>query len=304
MVYTSQVNWNKILGYAEETYDSLKAEVGGMAVVVEDKESDWEIINPVILKQEVSSGNCVLDKDALAEYYTRTAKKMGKKDFRFCWWHSHHTMAAFWSSTDLKAIDEYNDGDFSFALVVNLKGEYKLRVSVWKPVEVHEDVELTILGLSRVTKAIKKDVEKYCDKELSTWKKPGYNHHSGYSYTTGYKSADQTNIPFNRGRSIVPYQNGSYKSKMVYGDICEEVDDIISETVTGTIQHKEYAILIDELNKKLKDEESLYKVETLPENKVNDLLTMLPFEFISYRSTGHKVYTEDPNTNMYHGFGY
>ena len=76
------------------------------------------------------------------------AVKYKDNDFRFCWWHSHHTMGAFWSGTDLSSIDEYGEGesDLSFALVVNLKEEYKCRVSVWKPVEVHQDVELEIVG--------------------------------------------------------------------------------------------------------------------------------------------------------------
>mgnify|MGYP003152837399 FL=1 len=56
-------------------------------------------------------------------------------------------MGAFWSGTDLSSIDEYGEGesDLSFALVVNLKQEYKCRVSVWKPVEVHQDVELEVI---------------------------------------------------------------------------------------------------------------------------------------------------------------
>ena len=123
MFYISEKNWNKLLGYAEEAYDIEKSEIGGMSVMAKDKDGDWELQDPVILEQEISSGNTIIDKDALAVYYTKQAKKMGKKDFRFCWWHSHHTMSAFWSGTDLTAIDEYSDGDFSFALVINLKQE-------------------------------------------------------------------------------------------------------------------------------------------------------------------------------------
>jgi len=144
MFYVSEKNWNKIIGYSEEAYNTMKSEIGGMSIMVEDEDGDWELIRPVILKQEVSGGNTHLDKDALAEYYTMACKKAGKRNFRFCWWHSHHTMAAFWSGTDLKAIDEFDEGDFSFALVVNLKEEYKFRVSVWKPFEVHEDQTLEI----------------------------------------------------------------------------------------------------------------------------------------------------------------
>ena len=143
--YISERDWNKIQNYAQEAYDTKKSEIGGMLVAIEDKDGDWELKDPVILKQQISGSNCVLDKDELALYYTKVGTKLKKKNFRFVWWHSHHTMDAFWSGTDLTAIKEYSDGDFSFALVVNLKEEYKFRVSVWKPLEVHEDVDLTII---------------------------------------------------------------------------------------------------------------------------------------------------------------
>ena len=103
--YISQKDYDKIINYAKAAYDTMKSEIGGMSICYKDKDGDWELQQPVILQQEISSGNTVIDKDALAIYYTKQAKKMGKKEFRFWWWHSHHTMEAFWSSTDIKAIE-------------------------------------------------------------------------------------------------------------------------------------------------------------------------------------------------------
>ena len=59
MFYITQKNWDKILGYAEEAYETEKSEIGGMSVMVEDKGGDWELQSPVILKQEISSGYTV-----------------------------------------------------------------------------------------------------------------------------------------------------------------------------------------------------------------------------------------------------
>ena len=140
--------WNKVINYANAAYDQFKSEIGGMMVVIEDDAGDWELKDPVIMKQKISASNTHLDQEELAAYYTKAAMKYKKVNFRFCWWHSHHTMSAFWSGTDTNTIDEFSDGDFSFALVVNLKEEYKFRVSVWKPIEVHEDVDLDTLGVS------------------------------------------------------------------------------------------------------------------------------------------------------------
>ncbi len=140
-------SWDKIINYAKAAYVTEKAEIGGMAVVTQDEDGDWTIENPVILPQEIAGTTCDLDKEELATYYTQMAMKYKDQKFRFCWWHSHHTMDAFWSGTDLSSIDEYGEGesDVSFALVVNLKEEYKCRISVWKPVEVHQDVDIKIL---------------------------------------------------------------------------------------------------------------------------------------------------------------
>jgi len=147
-VYIDKECWDKIINYAKAAYHTEKCEIGGMSVVIQDEDGDWTIQEPVILKQEIGSTTCDLDKEELAKYYTQMAVKYKDTNFRFCWWHSHHTMKAFWSGTDLSSIEEYGEGesDLSFALVVNLKEEYKCRVSVWKPVEIHQDVELNIIG--------------------------------------------------------------------------------------------------------------------------------------------------------------
>ena len=125
-----------------------------MAVTIQNDDGDWVIKDPVIMKQEVSAALCELDKTELAAYYSKMAMKYKNHTMRFCWWHSHAKMKAFWSGTDLKAIDEFEDGDFSFALVVNLKGEYKFRVSVWAPVEAHQDVDLEVMRPKRCTKTV------------------------------------------------------------------------------------------------------------------------------------------------------
>ena len=146
-IYIHKESWDKIINYAKAAYHTEKCEIGGMSVVVQDKDGDWTIKEPVIVTQEIGGTICDLDKEELAKYYTKTAMEHKDENFRFCWWHSHHTMDAFWSGTDLSSIDEYGEGesDLSFALVVNLKQEYKCRISVWKPVVVHQDIELKVI---------------------------------------------------------------------------------------------------------------------------------------------------------------
>ena len=291
MFYIKQKNWDKILGYAEEAYETEKSEIGGMSVMVEDKDGDWTLQDPVILKQEISSGNTILEKEALSRYYSKVGKKMGNKNFRFCWWHSHHTMSAFWSGTDITAIDEYSDGDFSFALVVNLKGEYKFRVSVWQPVEAHQDVELEIINAKhRCTKKMKEEVKTLCSKPSYSysWKKNG---------TYGYKSADQLlkdaaedprqeRIPFHSSASGTAASGNKF---VTFPDVVEEVDDYNSDLIAGTIDYNTYKESIEELNKDLEKQNSIYKVNTIRKDQVGDLLHILPAQLVVYAKTGDEV---------------
>ena len=167
----SQENWDKIIDYARIAYDKHKSEIGGMALMMKDHEGNWHVMRPVILKQEISASNTSIDKEELAKYYTKEAGYMQQAhpdiDYRFLWWHSHHTMDAFWSSTDHTAINEFSDGDMSFALVVNLKQEYKFRISIWKPLTVAQDVELNIINTldNKLSKEMIKEVNKLCEKE-------------------------------------------------------------------------------------------------------------------------------------------
>jgi len=190
-VYIDKECWDKIINYAKAAYHTEKCEIGGMSVVTQDKDGDWLIQEPVILKQEIGSTTCDLDKEELAKYYTQMAVKYNKTNFRFCWWHSHHTMSAFWSGTDISSIDEYGEGesDLSFALVVNLKEEYKCRVSVWKPVEIHQDVELNIISNEpdvEIPLDIVTEVKEKCETRT-------YNH-------VGYSKTHKTQI----GNSTLP----------------------------------------------------------------------------------------------------
>ena len=287
MFYVSEKNWNKIIGYAEEAYEEHKAEIGGMSVMVKDKDNDWELQRPVILQQEISCGNTILDKDALAVYYTKEAKKMGKQNFRFCWWHSHHTMKAFWSPTDLKAIDEYSDGDFSFALVVNLEEEYKFRTSVWKPFKIHQDVTLEIMRAKKCTKNMKKEVEELCSTRTYSWKR-GNNAYKGYQSVDQLEDPRQERIPFHHTVGSIE----SFGKQMLFSDIIDEIDRLNGEVIERSIEYQEYEIGINDLNTKLKKENNSYKVELITKNKLETLQYLWPGQLIKYKDTDVVVYDE------------
>ena len=276
--YIDQKDWTKIQQYAQQAYTSKKAEIGGMLVAIEDKDGDWELKDPVILKQQISGSNCVLDKDELALYYTKVGTKLKKKNFRFVWWHSHHTMDAFWSGTDLTAIKEYSDGDFSFALVINLKEEYKLRVSVWKPIECHEDVELTIVGATK--KVPKKIVDEVTEKCSSIT----YSYPKSTAWRQGISTEKSNQMTLMDTTKV----GGQKSNQELSGDSQDYIyaytliDDMNKQYCDGRLTYEGWIAKAKQVNKLLKETyDSIYQVELMTETVLADnAMIATPHEYI------------------------
>jgi len=273
--YISKKDYDTIINYATAAYESMKAEIGGMSICYQDEDGDWIVTDPVILKQKVTGSTCDLDQEALADYYCRAAKKHGKKNFRFCWWHSHHTMGVFWSATDIKGINEYSDGDLSFALVVNLKRENKFRASMWQPVVMHEDTTLEILENkgSSVPKKILKEVEELCEKpayNYTTWKskKKDDKYQSNlwdddtYGYNYSYGSYAENKINTGVGKEV--------ESAQFFNYCYNKIADWIDEMAQGTLTYSAYVKEVEKANKDLEKFKSDYSFVVIGQNELTD----------------------------------
>ena len=283
--YISPKDYNTIINYAKAAYSEHKCEIGGMSICYQDKDSDWIVTDPVILKQEIAGSTCDLDQDALADYYCNAQKKHGKKNFRFCWWHSHHNMGVFWSGTDIKGIEEYSDGDMSFALVVNLKRENKFRVSLWKPVAMYLDTELELLGQGEkeVPKKIVDKVNELCSTRSFTYKKGSstYNHYQSDIFDDN-KYGGFAERRINHGIDLNAPKTTGLESKdysACYSFVIEIMDSLVSEGM----EHSNYIKEVEKFNNNLKKLGSLFSVkiitlsEVKPELEFND-----PDEYIEY----------------------
>ena len=261
--YIEKKDWDKVISYAQAAWDEHRSEIGGMMVVVQDKNDDWQIQDPVILKQRISAGNTHLDKEELAKYYTKAAKKYKDNIFRFCWWHSHHTMQAFWSGTDTSTIDEFNDGDFSFALVVNLKEEYKFRVSVWKPIEVHEDVDLEILHADKTIKqSIVNEVNKLCDKESYGYKSRNINTLRGTNQVSLWEAKSE--IPDDKD----------------YVQLATAIEQLNNRLIKGEIVYVDYYNRLSDINQQLEAAGSDYSVRIIGQMDQEQLMYLSASDFI------------------------
>ncbi len=283
--YISKKDWDKIISYAGIAYDEFNAEIGGMAVVIQDKDNDWTIKDPVILDQVITAGNTHLNKESLAPYYTKMAKKYSKKNFRFCWWHSHHTMQAFWSGTDLATIDEFQDGDFSFALVVNLKEEYKCRVSIWKPFAMHTDVELNILTTAnKYSKNMVDEVKEKCSKPNMLTK--------GY-----HKTAPEQSMPLWSRHQSIPINADSLVDTKSY-DYTEAyvlIHNLQKKQADGSLKYTQYLKAVEDFNNKAIEESSGTTIK---------LLTKEDWESSNLITTPNDHITEDDTEEYNNSYGY
>ena len=284
-VYIDKKDWDKIINYARCASDKWGTEIGGMAVTRQNKDGDWQIIDPVIMKQEVSAALCELDKTELAQYYSKMAMKYKKDNIRFCWWHSHAKMSAFWSGTDTNTIDEYEDGDLSFALVVNVKEEYKCRVSVWKPFTMHEDVELNIIGAKegyKIPKKIEKEVEAECTQPQRNW----YNSGTQWKKVTengvvkNFTVPDSNQTSLFRGE-VIADQTERNIIKTAWIQLLEKVDDLNARFIAGEFQYDKYANKIKDLNRRLDKAQMPLTVELIEQCNFEQLLSVHAWDLIT-----------------------
>jgi len=170
IIHIEDIAWKKILSYARKTYDLMNTEIGGMAVAIKNDEDHWIIQDPAIMKQEVTSAICHLDKEALSNWYGEVTEKYKaevlEEKLMYCWWHSHHTMTAKMSSTDWGTIGDTNEG---LSLVVNNQGEYQLILSIKNPIPIQVECELHNISESEDIDGMEEEIKECVVKEQTRW---------------------------------------------------------------------------------------------------------------------------------------
>ena len=290
--------FDKILNYAHYAKDKFKSEIGGMCVVLKDEDGDYELVDPVILKQTISGGQCELDKDELAEYYTKADKKYYKEKYSFCWWHSHHTLGAFWSNTDTNTMEEASGSQISYSLVVSWdKEEYGhiFRISLWEPYVDAKDIQLEITDRKqkKIPKSIVKEVDEKCSETRTV------SNYIGSPINRNYRSYNSYGIPgLNSGyqRSLFEHRVDTIsKEKEIqeidtvadYGMLIDLVDKLIKKLVDGTINYTLYSYEIDKINERLDDTPLSVKKEHI--KKIDNLLTNTAGDYIEYDLTHEDI---------------
>ena len=274
--YISEKDWYKLQAWATLAYDEDKNEISGLMTAVPQKDGRYKIGDVEILKQENTGANTELDGDAVSAYMMKYGMKYNNPEMKFVWWHSHHTMGAFWSGTDIKEIEAWENNSFSLALVINLKEEYVFRVSFWKtnglPIEQHIDTTLTIERKEpkiKILNSMKKQYEELCSSpQIVTYNRNRYKNGWGV-------------IQHNPNQANLWKNENSLNIERAYAEALEKAEALQDGFVDGTLQIKDWKVHVKEINKVCKDNNLPFKMIDWKYNKnqlLNKLMQLLPNE--------------------------
>ena len=294
LFYIPEKSWYELQGWATIAYEEDKNEISGLMTAIPQEDGRYKLSDVEILKQENTGSNTTLDGDAVSQYKMKYAMKYKNKDMKFVWWHSHHTMDAFWSGTDLKEIDAWENDSFSLALVINLKEEYKFRVSVWKAggleINQHYDIPLSI---ERSAKTKITDNMKTLYEELSD--SPTTIVNSGYHWNRG----TQMGINYNKRVLNTKEREECINLENAYSQTIEKLDVLNDAFMDSSLNLRQYKKELKKINKVLKDKSLPFKITIPSDNKhdiIQSLMTtmsdeMLEFEDEMVRSKCQESYT-------------
>ena len=304
--YIHETDWNKLQAWATLAHQEDKNEISGLMTAIPQKDGRFKLNDVEILKQQNSASNTELDKDAVTAYMSKYAMKYNNNKIKFVWWHSHHTMGAFWSGTDENEINAWKNKSFSLALVINLREEYVFRVSVWNvsglEVEEHFDTTLTIereVPKISITKDMKKQYKELCSERATVW--------NGHYVNKGH----QTNIWLNQNvvnrdnkeeALVIESQFPFYKQGLVEAERLQ--DDFMSNVLTIANYKKEIA----KFNKTCRNNKlpfSHVKVQNMKQQELYNLLTTtMPDELFEWKDNNLKTAFENMSYNEYLGGGW
>tara|TARA_R100000808_G_scaffold7349_1_gene21673 strand:- start:3615 stop:4586 length:972 start_codon:yes stop_codon:yes gene_type:complete len=318
--YITEEAWNTILGFASIAYEKDKNEVSGLCVARLNKDGDYVLDEPEILLQENTGTTTELDADACAEFYAKKGMKYQSEaingTLRYVWWHSHHTMGAFWSGTDENEIKEWKNSSFSMALVVNLKEDYKFRVSQWQPLEAHKDLPLTILRDHNwtITKDMEKQYEELCSEKTKVLPMNRQANIWNGNWNYLHKSHNKTEISnlFDNTPRILALEqikkvpNDAMVMNEIKEELLSEVEDLHNNYTTAQLDFKTYKTHIDTLNKLLISKKAGMTVKKYNSHKklVEAIAKNHSHEFIKYKDKATEVAYENAEEISIYNQGY
>lgn len=170
--------WDAMFGWCK----AADCEVSGLGLV-RNKDGIFYVYDVWLPKQTGSSATTDLDPGSI-DWLMRKCHEEKKplEDIRF-WWHTHYNFNTFFSSTDVATCERLvgSSAEWTVALVLNQRGEYKGRVDIMKPMRIGvEDMPVEIES----TEPDRMDVYRKQVEEQVTQRHWGG--HGGYPHNFGH----------------------------------------------------------------------------------------------------------------------
>ena len=296
--YIKEKDWYQLQGWATIAYEEDKNEISGLMTAVPQEDGRFKLGDVKILKQKNSGTNTELDADAVAEYTMKFGMKYNNPNMKFVWWHSHHTMGAFWSGTDENEIDEWKNNSFSLALVINLKEEYKFRVSVWKAggleINQHYDIPLSIerKAKTKITPKMKTLYEELCDS-------PTITHYGGW-----HRGA-QIGLNYNKHATNVKQREETLNMEAAYAQTIEKLDTLNDAFMDSSLNFNQLKKEYKKVNTTLKEKSIPFKCilpDGTKENWMEYIMITTSDEMIEFENKDIKAQCQQDY--LWGGYGY
>jgi hypothetical protein len=220
--------------------DGCVGEVSGMGKV-EIIDGELTVTDCTIFEQSVSGAHSDIETQALAKFQVELVQKGEDLSVWKLWWHSHATMAVFWSGKDTDTIDNSTEFEYMVSLVTNHKHETKARVDTFKPLRLYSDLDV------HIEEVVNEELKSACEAEIKAKvSKPalpsthlGYRNIGAATTKKWYEDDDffgQTyNVDGTPRTATLGLQNmelvGDAESKLVeeYYDTLEELENEVAD---------------------------------------------------------------------------
>ena len=131
--------WQKLQAYVE----LCPIEINGFGVINQIGPDDFELEDVFIFEQTASDVHVTVSAEVMhSQLYQLSQTGLDLSTIRFQW-HSHVSMGAYMSSTDLDNIESY-PGDWMISLVINKFGDFEVRLDVLRPLRLTLPVSVVL----------------------------------------------------------------------------------------------------------------------------------------------------------------
>jgi hypothetical protein len=188
---TAVIDWfpyAKIMHWIDKAKDM---EVSGWGKVVIEG-TTMRVVDAFLVKQRNSMAETDIDAADLAKVMYQTKDQPGTMNF---WWHSHHSMNAYFSATDYANIKSHGQNGWLLSTVFNNREESQTSLYVAKPVQIFLDKLPLFIARPAITKESQAILDQqYREKVTLAWSGPAVitSRHAGYS---GYNFTPEERDP-------------------------------------------------------------------------------------------------------------